>query len=94
MEQVLLDTMYDLPSMRNVSKVVVDGSVISGENKPLLFYEGLEKHEASGDLDTKRRSASCRPPVARYAPPSVEPGVFRPDCLVTQGTRCRRLPSR
>jgi ATP-dependent Clp protease ATP-binding subunit ClpX len=49
MEQVLLDTMYDLPSMRNVSKVVVDGSVIAGENKPLLIYEGLEKQAASGD---------------------------------------------
>jgi ATP-dependent Clp protease ATP-binding subunit ClpX len=35
--------------MRNVSKVVVDGSVISGENKPLLIYEGLEKQAASGD---------------------------------------------
>jgi ATP-dependent Clp protease ATP-binding subunit ClpX len=49
MEQVLLDTMYDLPSMQNVGKVVVDGSVISGENKPFLIYEGIEKQAASGD---------------------------------------------
>ena len=32
MEQILLDIMYDLPSMDNVSKVVVDDSVIGGEN--------------------------------------------------------------
>ncbi|MBV5276112.1 MAG: ATP-dependent Clp protease ATP-binding subunit ClpX [Lamprocystis purpurea] len=49
MEQVLLDTMYDLPSMSNVGKVVLDGSVIRGENKPFLIYEGLEKQAASGD---------------------------------------------
>lgn len=49
MEQVLLDTMYDLPSMRSVCKVVLDGSVIMGENKPFLIYEGREKQVASGD---------------------------------------------
>ena len=49
MEQVLLDTMYDLPSMRSVCKVVLDGSVIMGENKPFLLYEGREKQVASGD---------------------------------------------
>jgi ATP-dependent Clp protease ATP-binding subunit ClpX len=49
MEQVLLDTMYDLPSLSNISKVVVDGSVISGENKPFMIYEGIEKQAASGD---------------------------------------------
>ena len=32
-EAVLLDTMYDLPSMDNVSKVVVDETVIRGESK-------------------------------------------------------------
>ena len=49
MEQVLLDTMYDLPSMSNVGKVVLDGSVIRGENKPFLIYDGLEKQAASGE---------------------------------------------
>jgi ATP-dependent Clp protease ATP-binding subunit ClpX len=50
MEQVLLDTMYDLPSMQDVSKVVVDASVISGENKPFLIYRGTPaKQAAAGD---------------------------------------------
>ncbi|MEM7019339.1 MAG: ATP-dependent Clp protease ATP-binding subunit ClpX [Pseudomonadota bacterium] len=43
MEQVLLDTMYDLPSMENVSKVVIDAAVIQGESKPLLIYDNPEK---------------------------------------------------
>lgn len=39
-EQNLLETMYDIPSMENVSKVVVDDTVITGESKPILIYEG------------------------------------------------------
>jgi ATP-dependent Clp protease ATP-binding subunit ClpX len=39
-EQVLLDTMYDLPSMTNVSKIVVDEAVINGTAEPYLIYEG------------------------------------------------------
>jgi ATP-dependent Clp protease ATP-binding subunit ClpX len=38
-ESILLDTMYDLPSLENVSKVVVDESVIRGESKPLMLFE-------------------------------------------------------
>jgi len=41
-EQVLLDTMYDLPSLDDVAKVVVDDAVIRGEAKPYLIYEGGE----------------------------------------------------
>ena len=43
MEQVLLDIMYDLPSMDHVSKVVVDASVIAGENPPYIIFDGIEK---------------------------------------------------
>ena len=39
-EHVLLDTMYNLPSMDDVSKVVVSEGVITGESEPLLIYEG------------------------------------------------------
>jgi ATP-dependent Clp protease ATP-binding subunit ClpX len=38
-EGVLLDTMYDLPSMEDVSKVVIDDTVIRGESDPILIYE-------------------------------------------------------
>ena len=37
-EHALLDTMYDLPSLKGVSKVVVDNNLITGEGKPLLIY--------------------------------------------------------
>ena len=37
-EHALLDTMYDLPSLKGVSKVVVDQSLVNGEGKPLLIY--------------------------------------------------------
>jgi len=37
-EHALLDTMYDLPSLKGVTKVVVDNGLISGDGKPLLIY--------------------------------------------------------
>ncbi|MBU2099443.1 MAG: ATP-dependent Clp protease ATP-binding subunit ClpX, partial [Gammaproteobacteria bacterium] len=39
MESVLLESMYRIPSMGNVSKVVIDAAVINGESEPLLMYE-------------------------------------------------------
>jgi len=41
-EGVLLDTMYELPSMENVSKVVIDGSVIDGDTSPILIYDNVQ----------------------------------------------------
>jgi ATP-dependent Clp protease ATP-binding subunit ClpX len=46
-EAVLLDTMYELPSMENVSKVVVDESVINGETKPIIIYGNKQEQAAS-----------------------------------------------
>ena len=42
-ENVLLNTMYELPSADNICKVVVDGSVILGESEPILVYESEKK---------------------------------------------------
>jgi ATP-dependent Clp protease ATP-binding subunit ClpX len=42
MEGILLDTMYDLPSLRNVQKVVVDESVAEGHSKPYLVFKTPE----------------------------------------------------
>ncbi len=49
LEQTLLDIMYDLPSMANVSKVVVDESVIRGENRPFVIYDGVELPKAASE---------------------------------------------
>ncbi|MGB1402087.1 MAG: AAA family ATPase, partial [Pseudohongiellaceae bacterium] len=42
MEAVLLDTMYKIPSLEAVSKVIIDEAVIQGESEPLLMYESAE----------------------------------------------------
>ncbi|MGJ8518003.1 ATP-dependent Clp protease ATP-binding subunit ClpX [Carnimonas bestiolae] len=38
LEAVLLDTMYDIPSQNNVSKVVIDENVIAGTSEPIVIY--------------------------------------------------------
>ncbi len=40
LENILLDTMYELPSLEGVSKVVIDEAVVSGGNQPYLVYDG------------------------------------------------------
>ncbi|BEU03806.1 ATP-dependent Clp protease ATP-binding subunit ClpX [Agarivorans sp. OAG1] len=42
-EAVLLNTMYDLPSIDNISKVVIDQTVIQGESDPILIYTNEDK---------------------------------------------------
>ncbi len=49
LESVLLDIMYELPSMEDVKKVVIDEDVIEGNSKPLLIYEGSEGSRAASD---------------------------------------------
>ena len=51
LESVLLDTMYELPSMENVSKVVVDESVINHQTEPYIIYSNTAPpaRAASGD---------------------------------------------
>ncbi len=51
LENVLLDTMYDLPSMDDVTKVVIDEGVIAGLSKPLMIYEGSELSKVASDSD-------------------------------------------
>jgi ATP-dependent Clp protease ATP-binding subunit ClpX len=38
MESILLDTMFELPSMRGVEEIVVSADVVEGRAKPLLIY--------------------------------------------------------
>ncbi|MCH8530423.1 MAG: ATP-dependent Clp protease ATP-binding subunit ClpX [Saccharospirillum sp.] len=52
LENVLLDTMYRIPSEEDVSKVVIDESVITGESEPLLIYERQDSQKmANGQND-------------------------------------------
>tara|TARA_Y100000816_G_scaffold10253_1_gene6615 strand:+ start:708 stop:1970 length:1263 start_codon:yes stop_codon:yes gene_type:complete len=46
LEKSLLDTMYEVPSVENLEKVVLDASCVKGDSKPLLVYKT--------DLDSKK----------------------------------------
>jgi ATP-dependent Clp protease ATP-binding subunit ClpX len=54
LENVLLDTMYDLPSSTGATKVVVDEAVVEGDTRPYIIYESEDR-----DLDVveKQRPA-------------------------------------
>ncbi len=49
LEHVLLDIMYDLPSIDNLEKVVIDEAVIKSDGEPIYLYEGGERRIASAD---------------------------------------------
>ena len=55
LESVLLDTMYDLPSMTNATKVVVDEGVVNGETKPYVIYESEEALQDVGEDEAEPR---------------------------------------
>jgi len=57
LEGVLLDTMYDLPSMSNARKVVVDEAVILGETRPYIIYESDDASAARQDAEGERLRA-------------------------------------
>ena len=58
MESVLLETMYSIPSQKNVSKVVIDEAVIKGESEPLLMYESNEALPSTGGKTASAGSSS------------------------------------
>ena len=49
LESVLLETMYEIPSERDVSKVVIDESVIKGDSSPLKVYQNVQPKAAPGE---------------------------------------------
>ena len=61
LESVLLDTMYDLPSMSNASKVVVDEGVVSGETKPYIIYESEDLQTGQSVGEEPLPTGSDRP---------------------------------
>jgi len=51
LEGVLLDTMYEIPSLEKVSKVVLDETVIKGDAKPLMLYENDDVEQLAVNRD-------------------------------------------
>ena len=60
LESVLLDTMYDLPSMNNASKVVVDEGVVTGETKPYIIYESEDMQDSEPAAEEQLPTGSDR----------------------------------
>ncbi|MBL7479112.1 ATP-dependent Clp protease ATP-binding subunit ClpX [Legionella bononiensis] len=51
LENILLDTMYELPSLEGVNKVVIDESVVNNSSNPILIYEHEEMKSAAGSTE-------------------------------------------
>ncbi|WP_306116886.1 MULTISPECIES: ATP-dependent Clp protease ATP-binding subunit ClpX [unclassified Roseovarius] len=47
LEDILLDTMFDLPGMENVNEVVVNEEAVNADANPLMIYSEATKEEAS-----------------------------------------------
>ncbi len=47
LEDILLDTMFELPSMENVREVVVNEEAVTSDAAPLMIYADVKKEEAS-----------------------------------------------
>jgi ATP-dependent Clp protease ATP-binding subunit ClpX len=47
LETILLDTMYELPSIEGVTKVVIDDSVVEGASAPYLIYQNEDFDDTS-----------------------------------------------
>ncbi|MDQ1303094.1 MAG: ATP-dependent Clp protease ATP-binding subunit ClpX, partial [Pseudomonadota bacterium] len=58
LEGILLDTMYDLPSLRNARKVVVDAAVVTGETRPYIIYESDESAPLRAVAEDRRAAGS------------------------------------
>jgi ATP-dependent Clp protease ATP-binding subunit ClpX len=56
MEGMLLDTMYDLPDMEDIDKVVIDEKVVRGEKEPTFVY--ADKKKKSGKKDKEEELAA------------------------------------
>ncbi len=51
LENILLETMYELPSLDNVTKVVLDQSVINGEAKPFMVFENSDSPKSASSAE-------------------------------------------
>jgi ATP-dependent Clp protease ATP-binding subunit ClpX len=58
LEGILLDTMYDLPSLRNARKVVVDAAVVTGETRPYIIFESEESGSLRAVTEERRAAGS------------------------------------
>jgi ATP-dependent Clp protease ATP-binding subunit ClpX len=49
LEKTLLNIMYELPSLSNVKKIIVDEASILGQSEPIIMYENMEQAIATNE---------------------------------------------
>ena len=47
MENVLLKTMYDLPSQENIEEVIIDSSTVKGQSQPIIVHSKTDNKSKS-----------------------------------------------
>ena len=47
MEDILLDTMFELPGLDDVVEVVVNDEAVNGQSKPLMIYSDRKEESAT-----------------------------------------------
>ncbi len=57
LEQLLLDLMYDLPSLKGVEKVLIDEAVVAGDKQPVLVYHNDQGGHDASDEDVPEKVA-------------------------------------
>jgi ATP-dependent Clp protease ATP-binding subunit ClpX len=60
LEHGLLDTMFELPSLEGVKKVVVEANVITDDAKPLMIYSDGDTAVEAGASSVAKRASSNR----------------------------------
>jgi ATP-dependent protease Clp ATPase subunit len=83
LEQALMDTMFELPSISNVEKVVVDESTIEEGKAPLLVYR---------EAAAVRPDPSCRGPSGPWRPARGLKSACRPHLPASKGKSCPDTP--
>ena len=51
LENILLKTMYDLPSQENIEEVIVDSSAAKGQSQPILVH-AKDEHKTKSSKTT------------------------------------------
>ena len=47
LENILLKTMYDLPSQDNVDEVIIDAAAVKGQSQPIIVHTKLDNKSKS-----------------------------------------------
>ncbi len=47
LENILLKTMYDLPSQDNIEEVIIDSSTVKGQSQPIIVHSKTDKSKSS-----------------------------------------------